>query len=96
MRLSVVRYAVIRCPSASIDSRGEHDIASPFATASYVAQILGHFTAIKLRLIEGDRPNAVCLLLLLLLLLLFQAGGTKSHPDTLVMNLSLTFITILS
>ncbi len=94
MRLSVVRYAVIRCPSASIDSRGEHDIASPFATASYVAQILGHFTAIKLRLIEGDRPNAVCLLLLLLLL--FQAGGTKSHPDTLVMNLSLTFITILS
>ncbi len=92
MRLSVVRYAVIRCPSASIDSRGEHDIASPFATASYVAQILGHFTAIKLSLIEGDRPNAVCLLLLLL----FQAGGTKSHPDTLVMNLSLTFITILS
>ncbi len=59
MRLSVVRYAVIRCPSASIDSRGEHDIASPFATASYVAQILGHFTPIKLSLIEGDRPNAI-------------------------------------
>lgn len=67
MRLSVVRYAVIRCPSASIDSRGEHDIASPFATASYVAQILGHFTPIKLSLIEGDRPNTVYLLLLLLL-----------------------------
>ncbi len=74
MRLSVVRYAVIRCPSASIDSRGEHDVASPFATASYAAQILGHFTPIKLSLtqLNWDQTQFI----FFLLLLLFQAGGS--------------------